>query len=156
VHRHSCKSSIIVTGASQEKLTNSGTLPTCSWVRPRHATYTFSPHHFLHTTWVGQNRIYTPNMAVYLVVSMPNIPYVHRIYVWFWATLHMTYRLCYFTSTSSWCYYFGFLFCKGQCTSFMCVSFNCAPFVAVRNKQCACVLDGMMACKILSLPNNTY
>ena len=30
---------------------------------------------------VGQNRIYTPYMAVYLVISLPNIPYIHRIYM---------------------------------------------------------------------------
>jgi hypothetical protein len=36
---------------------------------------------------VGQNRIYTPYMTVYLVTSLPKIPYVHRIYIWFWPTL---------------------------------------------------------------------
>jgi len=30
---------------------------------------------------VGQNRIYTPYMTVYLVVSLPKIPYLHRIYM---------------------------------------------------------------------------
>jgi hypothetical protein len=30
---------------------------------------------------VGQNRIYTPYMTVYMVISLPNIPYTHRIYV---------------------------------------------------------------------------
>jgi hypothetical protein len=29
---------------------------------------------------VGQNRIYTPYMAVYLVISLPRIVYIHRIY----------------------------------------------------------------------------
>jgi hypothetical protein len=28
---------------------------------------------------VGQNRIYTPYMTVYLVISLPKIPYIHRI-----------------------------------------------------------------------------
>jgi len=28
---------------------------------------------------VGQNRIYTPYMAVYLVIFLPKIPYIHRI-----------------------------------------------------------------------------
>jgi len=28
----------------------------------------------------GQNRIYAPYMTVYLVVSLPKIPYIHRIY----------------------------------------------------------------------------
>jgi len=30
---------------------------------------------------VGQNRIYTPYIIVYLVVSLPKIPYIHRIYM---------------------------------------------------------------------------
>jgi len=30
---------------------------------------------------VGQNRIYAPYMTVYLVISLPTIPYTHRIYM---------------------------------------------------------------------------
>ena len=30
---------------------------------------------------VGQNRIYTPYMTVYLVVFLPKIPYIYRIYM---------------------------------------------------------------------------
>ena len=30
---------------------------------------------------VGQDRIYTPYMTVYLVISLPKIPYIHRIYM---------------------------------------------------------------------------
>jgi len=30
---------------------------------------------------VGQNRIYTPYMTVHLVISLPKIPYVHRIHM---------------------------------------------------------------------------
>jgi hypothetical protein len=30
---------------------------------------------------VGQNRIYTPYMTVYLVISLPKIPYIHRTYM---------------------------------------------------------------------------
>ena len=30
---------------------------------------------------VGQNRIYTPYLTVYLVISLPKIPYLHRIYM---------------------------------------------------------------------------
>jgi hypothetical protein len=30
---------------------------------------------------VGQYRIYTPYMTVYLVISLPKIPYIHRIYM---------------------------------------------------------------------------
>jgi len=30
---------------------------------------------------VGQNRIYTPYMTVYLVIPLPKIPYIHRIYM---------------------------------------------------------------------------
>ena len=33
------------------------------------------------TSKVGQNRTYTLCMTVYLVISLPNIPYVHRIYM---------------------------------------------------------------------------
>jgi len=38
---------------------------------------------------VGQNRIYTPYMTIRLVISLPKIPYIHRIYVWFWPTLRI-------------------------------------------------------------------
>jgi hypothetical protein len=31
------------------------------------------------TIRVGQNRIYTPYMTVYLMISLPEIPYIHRI-----------------------------------------------------------------------------
>ena len=30
---------------------------------------------------VGQNRIFTPYMTVYMVISLPNIPYTHRIHM---------------------------------------------------------------------------
>ena len=30
---------------------------------------------------VSQNRIYAPYMTVYLVISLPKIPYIHRIYI---------------------------------------------------------------------------
>jgi len=30
---------------------------------------------------VGQDRIYTPYMTVYLVITLPQIPYMHRIYM---------------------------------------------------------------------------
>jgi hypothetical protein len=30
---------------------------------------------------VGKNRIYTPYMAVYLVIPLPKMPYIHRIYM---------------------------------------------------------------------------
>jgi len=41
-------------------------------------------------TRVGQKRIYTPYMTVYLVIPLPKIPYIHRIYIWFWPTLLLT------------------------------------------------------------------
>ena len=41
---------------------------------------------------VGQNRIYTPYLTVYLVISLPKIPYIHRIYIWFWPTLYVPHR----------------------------------------------------------------
>jgi hypothetical protein len=31
---------------------------------------------------VGQNRIYAPYMTVYTVISLPKIPYIHRIYIY--------------------------------------------------------------------------
>jgi hypothetical protein len=34
-----------------------------------------------HIIRVGQNRIYTPYMTVYLVLSLPKIPYIRRIYM---------------------------------------------------------------------------
>ena len=34
-----------------------------------------------HMNRVGQNRIYTPYMTVYLVISLPKIPYIHRIFM---------------------------------------------------------------------------
>jgi len=30
---------------------------------------------------VGQNRIYTSYMTAYLVISQPELPYVHRVYM---------------------------------------------------------------------------
>ena len=41
---------------------------------------------------VGQNRICAPYMTLYLVISLPKIPYIHRIYIpyiWSWPTLEM-------------------------------------------------------------------
>jgi len=40
--------------------------------------------HIVHTyfiSWVGQNRLNTPYMTVYLVIFLPRVPYIHRIYV---------------------------------------------------------------------------
>ena len=34
-----------------------------------------------HVCRIGQNRIYAPYITVCLVVSLPKIPYIHRIYV---------------------------------------------------------------------------
>ena len=43
----------------------------------------YSSDHWLH--WllirVGQSRMYAPYMTVYLVISLPKIPYIHRIYM---------------------------------------------------------------------------
>ena len=38
---------------------------------------------------VGQNRIYTPYMTVYMVISLPKILYTHRIYVLLANPMHM-------------------------------------------------------------------
>ena len=40
---------------------------------PYHSTVT-------HMRRVGQDRVYTPYMTVYLVISLPKIPYIHRMY----------------------------------------------------------------------------
>jgi len=37
---------------------------------------------------VGQNRIYTPYMTVYLVISLPKIPYIHRIYIYIYIYIY--------------------------------------------------------------------
>jgi len=47
---------------------------------------------------VGQNCTFTPYMTVYLVISLPKIPYIHRIYIyilyiWFWPTLQVLHRM---------------------------------------------------------------
>jgi len=38
---------------------------------------------------VGQNRIYSPHVTVYLVISLPKIPCIYTVYIWFWPTLFM-------------------------------------------------------------------
>jgi len=43
--------------------------------------YHRNPSSSIHISRVGQNRIYTPYMTVYLVISLPKIPYVNRIYM---------------------------------------------------------------------------
>ena len=40
---------------------------------------------------VGQNRIYAPYMTVYLVISLPKIPFIHRIYM---VLANPTYATC--------------------------------------------------------------
>jgi len=36
---------------------------------------------YLHMTRVGQNRTRSPYMTVYLMIFLPKIPYIHRIYM---------------------------------------------------------------------------
>jgi len=45
------------------------------------AVYTLARYITRHIHRVGQNRIYTPYMTVYLVVFLPKIPYIYRIYM---------------------------------------------------------------------------
>ena len=57
--------------------------------RQSHVTYLQSQSFICR---VGQNRIYihriyTPYMTVYLVISLPKILYIHRIYICLWPTL---------------------------------------------------------------------
>ena len=42
---------------------------------------------------VGQDRIYAPYMTVHFVISLPEIPHIHRIYKWFWPTLQMILKI---------------------------------------------------------------
>jgi hypothetical protein len=37
----------------------------------------------------GQNRIYAPYMTVYLVISLPKLPYTHRIYNMIYTILYI-------------------------------------------------------------------
>ena len=39
-----------------------------------------------HVCRVGQNRIYTPYMTVHLVISLPKLPYIHRIYIYIYGS----------------------------------------------------------------------
>jgi hypothetical protein len=56
--------------------------------------YTSMHTHSMHTIWeavyivrVGQNRIYTLYMTVYIMISLPDKPYVHHIYyIYIWCT----------------------------------------------------------------------
>jgi len=40
-----------------------------------------------HISSVGQNRIYTPYMTVYLAISLLKIPFIHRIYIYIYMFL---------------------------------------------------------------------
>jgi len=40
---------------------------------------------------VGQNRVHAPYMTVYLVIPLPNIPYIHHIYM---VMANPTYLIC--------------------------------------------------------------
>ena len=42
-------------------------------------TTVYTPYIYIYR--VGQKRIYTPYMTVYLVISLPKLPYMHRIYM---------------------------------------------------------------------------
>ena len=44
---------------------------------------------------VGQNRTYTPYMTVYLVISLPKLPYVNRIYMVLASPIHTPYMTVY-------------------------------------------------------------
>jgi len=44
-----------------------------------------------HICRVGQNRIYAPCMTVYLVTSLPDMPYIHRIYMVLANPTHLDY-----------------------------------------------------------------
>jgi len=52
-------------------------------------------------TRVGQNRVYTPYMTVYLVVFLPKYR-VYTVYIWFWPTLRMTYYTLTYSNQQGW------------------------------------------------------
>ena len=59
----------------------------------------------LHITRVGQNRIFTPYLTVYLVISLPKVTYMHRIYMVLANPTHNTQhvRVLYCNSTAGSC-----------------------------------------------------
>ena len=48
---------------------------------------------------VGQSRIYALYMTVYLVIFLPEIRYLHCIYIWFWPTQIIRYAYHSYLST---------------------------------------------------------
>jgi len=52
----------------------------CTYAFVRFCQPYFTVYIYILIYWVGQNHIYTLYMTVYLVVSLPRIPYIHRIY----------------------------------------------------------------------------
>jgi hypothetical protein len=59
-------------------MTSAGTRPSRASCR---RTPSWRTHVCAYKHRVGQNRIYTPYMTVYLVILLPKIPYIHRIYM---------------------------------------------------------------------------
>jgi len=53
----------------------------CTYAFVRFCQPYFTVYIYILIYWVGQNHIYTLYMTVYLVVSLPRIPYIHRIYM---------------------------------------------------------------------------
>ena len=44
---------------------------------------------YIHVTRAGQNRTYSLYMTVYLVISLPKIPCIHRIYIYIYIYIYM-------------------------------------------------------------------
>jgi len=59
----------------------------CNFLRSR-----MPPTQYL-VSRAGQNRIYTPYMTVYLVISLPRIPCIHRIWPYIWWSPCQKYRI---------------------------------------------------------------
>ena len=61
-------------------------LHTCKGLARTVYIYIYAQLRFLcslaHMHRVGQNRIYTPHVTVYLVFFLPELPYIHRIYMY--------------------------------------------------------------------------
>jgi len=55
---------------------------------------TFAVCHICCMSRVGQNRIYTPYMTVYFLISLPKILYIHRIYMVLANPMYVAFTVC--------------------------------------------------------------
>jgi len=84
---------------------------------------------------VGHNRIYTPNMTVYLVISLPKTPH---IYTWFWPTLMIR---CFFRATCA--VYIGCIHRLYTCAVYIgCIHvlYTCAVYMCCIHRLYTCAV----------------